>query len=741
MGVQDPYDEWAPDHLILDERATAFGRYVKNFVMDGFGLADGGGLTVDVGQPGASFAYVNGYELRQDGVENRALAALSTNHVFLFFTKSPDPIAGTDAIAIDLEVNTTGIPLTSDSIKLGEVDTDGGSVTAIRAENNDFRLHDAQLETDLDARQFQITELVHHKGTAFPSAPVAGQPFFRTDLGTLHIWDGGSWVTIGASGTSVNVQEDGGAVVVGATDLNFEDGIVAAAGGPGEATLNLDYGGAAELADSTAAPESAGASPKVARADHKHRVATAAPAAQVVGAGGIGASTSLAKADHVHPLASGVPAAITDGAAAEGVSTAVARRDHVHPHGGLAGGALHAVATPATAGFMSAADKTKLDGLSLEGLDVKESVRAATTGPLSIATDLEPGDVVDGVVLAPGDRVLVKDQGAAAENGIYVVPPGPGPATRATDFDAAAGVTASAFAFVEEGTDNADSGWVLVTDDPITIGVTALAFTQFTGLGQITAGDGLAKTGNTLDVGAGAGVIVNADDVEVEYGLVGELSPIEPDDAAAAGSVDKAARVDHTHAVAADAAVELTDSTNAEGASTAFSRADHTHAHGSRGGGTLHAAATGATAGFMSAADKSKLDTLDADDVADSADRTWGKFVVLQPGEHSSGFFSTAYTKAAAAIVDFDQLPTNAAKFVFRWDQTGAPGSGTAEVRLRDITNGATLGELTGISTTGLMSFVLSSVPSGVVRLEVQHRKTAIGVGDSIEGGTLTVES
>jgi hypothetical protein len=69
------------------------------------------------------------------------------------------------------------------------------------------------------------------------------------------------------------------------------------------------------------------------------------------------------------------------------------------------------------------------------------------------------------------------------------------------------------FVFVEQGTANADSGFVLATDDVIVVGTTALVFAQFSGAGQIISGLGLTKVGNTLDVGAGVGIAVNADDV------------------------------------------------------------------------------------------------------------------------------------------------------------------------------------------------------------------------------------
>lgn len=154
--------------------------------------------------------------------------------------------------------------------------------------------------------------------------------------------------------------------------------------------------------------------------------------------------------------------------------------------------------------------KTYVDAL-VQGLSPKTSVRVATTANGTLATAFENGDTIDGVTLATGDRILIKDQSAPAENGIYVVAASGAP-TRATDFDANAEVQAGAFVFVEEGTTNADSGWVLTTDGTITIGATSLAFTQFSGAGQITAGAALTKTGNTLDVAVDNSTIeVNAD--------------------------------------------------------------------------------------------------------------------------------------------------------------------------------------------------------------------------------------
>ena len=144
------------------------------------------------------------------------------------------------------------------------------------------------------------------------------------------------------------------------------------------------------------------------------------------------------------------------------------------------------------------------------GLDVKQSVRAATTATVNLSTDVDAGSIIDGVTLAEGNRILIKDQGvggvAHADNGIYIVAASGAP-TRATDFDSSAEVTPGAFTFVEEGTANGDSGFVVATNGSITVGSTAILFTQFSGTGQITAGAGLTKDGSTLDV--------NDDDVTI----------------------------------------------------------------------------------------------------------------------------------------------------------------------------------------------------------------------------------
>jgi hypothetical protein len=146
-----------------------------------------------------------------------------------------------------------------------------------------------------------------------------------------------------------------------------------------------------------------------------------------------------------------------------------------------------------------AANKAYVDA-ARSGLDVKQSVRVATTGSdISLSNTTTS---IDGVTLSDGDRVLVKDQSTGSENGIYVVSTS-GAWSRSTDADSSAEVTAGLFTFVAEGAANGDSGWVLSTNDTITLDTTALTFAKFSGAGQIVAGDGLSKSGtqsNQIDV-------------------------------------------------------------------------------------------------------------------------------------------------------------------------------------------------------------------------------------------------
>lgn len=182
------------------------------------------------------------------------------------------------------------------------------------------------------------------------------------------------------------------------------------------------------------------------------------------------------------------------------------------------------------------------------GLDWKQSVRLATAAPLAAVTAAGSGVgktltanangalSVDSVAVVNGDRILVKDQVTGANNGIYDVTDAgsagtPFVLTRSVDADQNAEVTANIAMFAEEGTVNGDTAWVLTTDNPIVVDTTALVFAMFASSTSITAGAGLIKTGNNIDVELDTGA--NAQGA----GSGGGSSGLEFDTAGAAGKL------------------------------------------------------------------------------------------------------------------------------------------------------------------------------------------------------------
>lgn len=165
---------------------------------------------------------------------------------------------------------------------------------------------------------------------------------------------------------------------------------------------------------------------------------------------------------------------------------------------------------------LHAATKQYVDATAVGLRDFKDSVRAATTANITLSGT----QTIDGVALNSGERVLVKNQTLAQNNGIYVV--NASTWARSTDADSSAEVTTGMYVFVEEGTTQGNSSWVLTTTGTINLGTTNLTFSQFSGAGQLTAGAGLTKTGNTIDiVTANSGrIVVNTDNIDLASGIV-----------------------------------------------------------------------------------------------------------------------------------------------------------------------------------------------------------------------------
>lgn len=172
------------------------------------------------------------------------------------------------------------------------------------------------------------------------------------------------------------------------------------------------------------------------------------------------------------------------------------------------------------------ASKSYVDAVK-QGLDYKDSVEAATTADVSLAGGAP--STVDGVSLSVGSRVLVRAQAAASENGIYEVQVlgtgANGTWVRATDANTSDKINPGMFTFVENGNTYDNAGFVLATNGDITLDTTDLSFVQFSGAGQLTAGDGIVKSGNVLDVvGTADRIVANADSIDIASTYVGQTS-------------------------------------------------------------------------------------------------------------------------------------------------------------------------------------------------------------------------
>lgn len=213
----------------------------------------------------------------------------------------------------------------------------------------------------------------------------------------------------------------------------------------------------------------------------------------------------------------------------------------------VSGAKLTTVGTPSQS--TDAATKGYVDGV-VNGLDVKQSVDFASTANVAGTYNNGAGTItaasngalsMDGGSPAIGQRVLLKDQTDNVQNGIYSVTTAgnAGAAyvlTRATDADANAEISGGAFFFVEQGSANADNGYVTTHNGTPTIGTDAITFEQFSGAGQISAGSALTKTGNTLNVAVDdSSIEINSDALRVKASGI--------TNAMLAGSIDLTAKV------------------------------------------------------------------------------------------------------------------------------------------------------------------------------------------------------
>ena len=185
-----------------------------------------------------------------------------------------------------------------------------------------------------------------------------------------------------------------------------------------------------------------------------------------------------------------------------------------------------------------AATKAYVDSVA-NGLDVKASAKYASTANIAGTYNNGAGTItagsngalsIDGATPSVDDRILLKDQTTATQNGLYkVTTVGSGSAayvlTRTPDADAASEITGGAFVFVEAGTANADNGYVFTHNGTPTLGTTNITVEQFSGAGQISAGSALTKSGNTLNVAVDDSTIeVSSDELQIKTTYPGQTS-------------------------------------------------------------------------------------------------------------------------------------------------------------------------------------------------------------------------
>lgn len=346
--------------------------------------------------------------------------------------------------------------------------------------------------TPIDLNKNELQNARIQNLAADPSTPVAGQVYYNTTANEMRIYNGTAFEAIGLNGVTATAAEINilAGTLVSATELNYVDGVTSSI----QTQINTKSPSANPTFTGTVDIAAAGSIRfDGATADaNKTTLTVVDPTA--------GRTISL-------PNANGTVALVENKLHDFALATASVDLNNQK---------IINLTDPANP--QDAANKRYVDA-AVVGIEWKPSVRAATTTAGTLATSFANGSVIDGVTLATGNRILIKDQATGSENGIYTVN-ATGAPTRATDADTNAELTASFAVFVEEGTANADSGYTLTNDGTVTIGTTALTFTQFTGLGQITAGNGLTKTANTLDVVGGLGIVANANDVAVDTAVV-----------------------------------------------------------------------------------------------------------------------------------------------------------------------------------------------------------------------------
>jgi hypothetical protein len=416
--------------------------------------------------------------------------------------------------------------------------------------------------TGIDLAQNELQNAAIQNLASAPSNPVKGQMYFNSTGGnnTLYWWDGTAWQAAKSGVPAAHAASHN----FGGGDALAADGTAAtpmfrslgtgaqqaAAGNHGHALTDAGITGA--LPESKGGTNNAGAFTVGGVVYHTGTSggtllsSLAGTAGQLLLSGGTSAPTWATHDTAYH-----------SGIRLNGLQV---------PNGNIDMGGFKVVNTGTPTGPFEYANKTYVDSVAA-GMDAHPSVLVASTAANTVVGTYVPGtgppngagtitsapNTLDGITLAANSRVLLKDCTNQKANGLWrVATLGTGANglwIRPQDFTGDDGSTdhtsygsSGAFTFVERGT-SADTGWVLITDDPVAIDGASgsnLVWTQFSGAGAYTAGLGLTQSGTTFNIGEGAGIDVLADTIQVEYaGTSGDL-----------GVATTVARSDHAHSTA-----------------------------------------------------------------------------------------------------------------------------------------------------------------------------------------------
>jgi hypothetical protein len=389
---------------------------------------------------------------------------------------------------------------------------------------------------DLNKNELQ-NAVIQNLATA-PASPLAGQVYYNTADNQLYIYNGTRWEVAGNAVLSGLLANRPAANSVDAGTIFYATDTFLFYYSDGSAWTQTNAFGTVTAQTTYGASSGNGSATTYARADHTHgtpALGTSTPTA-ITGTASAGSASVPSKEDHTHAFTPtqdlsmatykltnlGTPTSGTDAVTKTYADSKLALT------GGTMSGAI-AMGTSKITGLgtptadTDAANKGYVDSVA-QGLDTKASVIAATATAGTLATSFANGQVVDGVTLATTDRILIKNQADATENGIYTVNASGAP-TRSTDMDNGTEFP-GAYVFVEQGTVNADTGWVCTNNAPVTLGTTNIVWTQFSGAGTYTASNGVLLTGSnfTFAPRSGYGLQTGSSGAEIKLATTSGLN-------------------------------------------------------------------------------------------------------------------------------------------------------------------------------------------------------------------------